>query len=500
MSNSLAQKQVVVIGAGVGGLATAALLAKQGARVLVFEKNSSLGGRVSVTKSQGFTFEMGPSWYLLPSILEDFFTQFGHKSSDFYRLARLKERAQIFFDDQSFIVPQAQNDLESLFENWEQNGGVKLRQLLGKSARMLQILKKSIFQSTFDQRTDYFKLETAKALWQLQLITNQFQTWSQLVNSHFSSAQSRQLLNQLFLPIGKSSQEIPVMYGALLAAQFRELQLYPMGGFGEVIRGIAQVGWEQGVATQTGEVEQIVVKNDCVSGVTVGGEFVPADVVVANTDFGYLQSELLPSGWRDERFSDWQSKKHTQSVIQICLGLKKKLPLLKHHNFFITDSRQTNILWGDINLETSATMYCVVPSQSDWQVAPTGGENLRIILPISSQISDTAALRQKIATQVIQQFEKKLQTTISDSIAYIRVVANQQSTVQFNSTPASMGGLALTFDQMLWKRPSQSSKLRGLFTVGHSLHPGAGIPLVLSGASQCATKVIADLNLRSERN
>lgn len=491
------QLRVVVIGAGVGGLATAALLAKQGHQVTVFEKNQVLGGQLAQFKTQGFTFDIGANWYLLPQVIADFFALFDHKPSDFYRLVKLPERFKFWpAGAAAYAIPQSVTELEELLERQEQNGRLKVRSLLGKTSQTLAKLSHEVFTQDFTYPHSYLQLKNWQTAWALQHTYNQVQSWSDLVGSYFKREATQTLFNLSFLPLSADTSQIPALYAALLAAQFQEKIMYPMGGFGEVARAIAQLGWEHGVTTHFQAVEKIVVKDGRAVGVMVGGELVPAEIVVATPDYGYIAQKLLPSAWHDDELA--RSATHTRQTKNwvVYLGVRRKIDQLAHYNI-VTAAKHLphQSLWSPItDLKTQPTMQCIAASRTDWQVAPTGHENIRLILPMSSAMTDTPAHRQQVVMAMIKHIESLVGQSIREDIVYQRVVVLPDMMTEANF--ALSGAMAVTAGQILHQRLKATSRqVAGLFYVGESNHPGPGLPLVLL-AAQIANRHIMQWGTR----
>ena len=227
-------KKIVIVGAGFGGLSTAALLAKEGHKVTVLEKNSSVGGRALSFTEKGFTFDMGPSWYLMPEIFDDFFAHFGKKTSDYYKLKRLDPSYRIFYDNQKPVdISANKNTNYKLFNKLEKDGGKKLKKYLKESKEIYETAVE-FMKKPYNYPKDYLDINLLLKAHKLKI----FESLESLVNKNFTSALARKILLFNIVFLGTSPNKAPAMYSLLAHADFGKGVYYPIGGFKKWLRGL----------------------------------------------------------------------------------------------------------------------------------------------------------------------------------------------------------------------------------------------------------------------
>jgi phytoene desaturase len=488
------QKTIVIIGAGIGGLTTAAWLAKAGFRVIVFEKNASIGGRAASFRSNGFTFELGPTWYGDVQVMESFFTQFGHRSTDFYRLKPLKERYTVHFDDKTTItVPTNFEEVKAEFSAWEQSGAQALSHLVAQSTRLQTRIQHDLWSRQLTELRQWMQPHLWWSYAQICLRQSPNTTVEQSLKKVFARSYLRSVLLAPLIASGLVIEQTAALYTASYFAQLDQIPVYPLGGMGEVPKAIAQVGWERGVQTQTNaEVEQVLITDGKAVGVEVNGERVGADAVIIASDYQQAEQRLLATSWRTVAPSYWQQSTQSKTVYTIFLGLKEKLSGLGHHTYYMKSGlQQVNRDHGWIS---QPEFYCAIASQTDWQAAPKGGETLRLSVVLDPSLTDTLTMRQKYFNHLLDHFETVMKMSIRDKIVYQRVFSQQQYASEWSSAQAASLGLLPTPAQFLWRRPqAKSAKVAGLYYVGQTIDPGPGLAQVMAGAARVSQQVSNDV-------
>lgn len=487
-------KTVAVVGAGIGGLTTAAWLAKAGYQVKVFEKNAAIGGRVASFRSSGFTFELGPTWYGNLRSLEDFFTQFGHRSSDFYRLMPLAERYTVYFDDQTkIVVPSDFGEVKAELAAWEQGGDRAISRMVAQYTKLQSLLQQDFWSRQLVEPNQWLTPEVGWRYVQLCLHQSPTETIDQALKKLFSRSYIRSVLLVPLAASGLVVEQVAALYTANYFAQFDQVPMYPSGGMGEIPKAIAQVGWEKGVQTQTNaEVERVLISDGKVTGIQVNGEHCAADAVVIASDYQQAEQQLLPSGWRSVLPTYWQNSIQSKTVYTILLGLKEKIAGLGHHTYYVRTNQQTSP--PEQGWVSHPDFYCTITSQTDWQAAPKGGEALRLSVVLDQSLTDTHTMRQKYFNHLLDHFETVMQVKIRDKIVYQRVFSHQQYLSEWGNAQASALGLLPTPSQLLWRRPpARSAKVGGLYYVGQTIDPGPGMAQVMVGAARVSQQVSNDV-------
>lgn len=492
--SSNAPKTVVVIGAGIAGLTVSAWLAKAGFRVIVLEKNPVIGGRMAGFRSNGFTFELGPTWYGSAQVIDDFFTQFGHRSSDFYRLKPLQERYTVFFGDRTQItVPAELGALRTEFSSWEQGSDRSLNRLVAQSTKLNEMLEGSLWRQQLSTPRQWLSPQTGWLYAQLCMRLSPTETLAKYVSRFFTRPQLQAALLAPILATGLTPEQTSALYSAHYFSQLDQAPLYPSGGMVEVPKAVAQVAWELGVQTQINtEVEKILVTEGRVMGVQINGEQLRSDAVVVASDYQQAEQHLLVSGWRTIAEKYWKASVQSQTVFSILLGLKTKIHGLGHHSYYVSMREpQATHISGWIE---HPDFYCSIASQTDWQVAPKGGETLRLSVVLDSGLGDTPAQRQKYFNHLIAHFESVTGVMIHDQIVYQRVFSHQHYVAEWGNAQSSALGLLPSPAQMFWCRPpSKSSKVAGLYYVGQTIDPGPGLAQVMAGALRVSQQIMNDV-------
>ena len=328
-------KKVVVIGAGFAGLAAAASLAQKGHSVTILEKNDGPGGRARQYKEQGFTFDMGPSWYWMPEVFEEFFQRFGKSTADYYNLIRLDPSYIIYFGkDEEMEVPAKMEDLYAMFESYEAGSSAKLKQFLDEAA-----YKYKVGMSEFVFKPSHSIMEFADprilmSLFRLQM----FSSISKAIRKLFKNEKLIQLLEFPVLFLGATPQKTPALYSLMNYADLALGTWYPQGGMHEIVKAMVSVAEEMGVEIKYNEeVQQIVVPNGHATQVITSGNTYEVDAVVGGADYHHLEQAVLPPELRNYKEAYWQKRTMAPSSLLFYVGIDKKLPGLHHHNLFFDE-------------------------------------------------------------------------------------------------------------------------------------------------------------------
>ncbi|MCX6747632.1 MAG: phytoene desaturase family protein [Candidatus Nomurabacteria bacterium] len=476
-------KKVVVIGAGFGGLATAADLAQKGFEVLILEKNEMAGGRARVFKNSGFTFDMGPSWYMMLEYFERFFQKHGHKSEDFYKTILLDPSYRINYEDGTVVEISA--DLEkniALFENIEKGAGQKLREYLKEAERKYHLSTELVLQKSVNNFFDFFSFDLLRKASGL----NVFQNLDSYVRKFFKDEKLVQIIEYITLFLGSSPKQLPAVYSLMNYADFVGRVWYPLGGMGKVVEAFVKIAEEEGVKIiYNQDITKIKVENNQAVGVYAGETFYEADIVISNADYPFTETVLLDKEWQsyDEKY--WQTKKISPSAFILYIGLNKKLKNARHHNYFFRkdwakhfDSVFENPAWED-----KPSYYLCVPSISDPSVAPEGHENLFFLVPAAPGLADDGAFRKEYRDKMMRELESLLGEKIEDNIVYERIYSQSDFEKDYHAHKGTALGMALSLMQTGFFRPhNKSKKVKNLFYAGQYTHPGCGMaPCIISG-------------------
>lgn len=487
---ALGDKKVLVVGAGFAGLATAALLARQGFEVVVLEKNDRPGGRAQVYEKDGFRFDMGPSWYLMPDIFERFFRQFGREPSDFYELRRLDPSYRVFFGPDDWVdVSSDFEDNVRLFESHEAGAGERLREYVRVAEYQYRAAIGEFLYKDYRSLFDFFTRKTMVEGRKLHV----FESLDKYAKRFFKSERLRRILEYSMVFLGGSPSNTPAMYSLMSHVDFNLGVWYPDGGIGSVVRALQTVGEQQGVRYEFGsEVRRIAVEGSrAVAVETVQGTH-RADAVVVAADYAHAELNLLDEAHRTygERF--WRKRTWAPSALLMYLGLDQPVPKLLHHTLSFEhdwvehfDAIFRAPAWPD-----KPSYYLCCPTKTDPSVAPPGHENLVVLVPVASGLQDDNETRERFADQTLEALEGLVGTSVRDSIVCKTIFSQRDFANVFNAHRGTALGLSHTLLQTAVFRPSQRSKrVSNLYYAGQYTHPGIGLPMALISAEIAASIV-----------
>jgi 1-hydroxy-2-isopentenylcarotenoid 3,4-desaturase len=487
------KKKVLIIGAGFGGLATAALLGKEGYEVTVLEKNSQPGGRAMIYEDKGFSFDMGPSWYLMPDVYERFFAEFGKKPEDFFQLKRLDPNYRIFFSKDEFIdIKKTVEENFATFEKLEPGSTEKFKEFLKLSEENYKIAVNDFV---------YRNYSSIKSVLDKELIMkgrnlNALEGFDHYLSKFFKSEKIKKIFQHTVISVGGSPKKIPALYAIMSHVDFNLGVWYPMGGMNRVHQALRTIGEEFHVTYQyDSPVEKIVVENSQTKGVIVNGNMITADIVVSNADYPYTETKLLEKKHQTYSEKYWSKKTIAPSAFILYLGIKGKVKNLQHHNLFFKDDWQEqfeNIFTKrEISDDPTYYIYICAPSKTDSSVAPEGNENLFILVPIAPGIEDTEEFRKDYSEKILKHVEEIIKEKISDRIITQKVHTINDYSSLYNAYKGTALGLAHNLMQSTILRPkNKSKKVENLFYVGQYTIPGVGVPMCLISAQLVKERIV----------
>ena len=483
-------RKAIVIGSGFSGMATASFLAKDGWDVTVLEKHDQPGGRARKMEVDGFTFDMGPSWYWMPDVFERYFNQFGKKVSDYYELQRLDPSYRVYYKDTLLDIPADFNALKQLFENIEPGSGIQLEKFMDEAAYKYKVgIEKLVFKPG-QSVTEFIDADLLSGIFKLDVFTS----ISNHVKKHFKNPLLRELMEFPVLFLGALPQKTPALYSLMNYADVKLGTWYPIGGMHKIVEGMYRLASELGVKFHfNAPVSELLVKNNTISGVKTNQEVFTADVIVSGADYHHTEMDLLPHASRSYSETYWQERVMAPSCLLYYVGLNKKLTDITHHTlFFDSDfSRHGHEIYTDPKWPSDPLFYVSATSVTDPSGAPAGHENLFFLIPIAAGLNqDTEALREAYFNRILDRYEQRIGQTIRPHIIYKKSYSVSDFRKDYHAFKGNAYGLANTLLQTAILKPScKSKKIRNLYFTGQLTVPGPGVPPSLISGEVVAKEV-----------
>ncbi|MEE1964417.1 phytoene desaturase [Flagellimonas taeanensis] len=478
-------RKAIVIGSGFSSLSASCYLAKAGFEVEVFEKNDTVGGRARQLVKDGFTFDIGPSWYWMPDIFDKFFADFGKTTADYYQLDKLNPAYKIFFEDDTLTIGDCMETICEEFERIEPGSSGPLRQFIGQA------------QENYDIAIN--KVVLRPGLSPLELVTKEtilrvdqfFKTISQEVRKRFKNQKLISTLEFPVLFLGAKPSNTPSFYNFMNFADFGLGTWHPKGGMYEIIKAMKNLAEELGVKIHTSSpATHILVSDAEIIGIRSQGNNHLADYVVSGADYHHSET-LLDKKYRQYSEEYWAKKTYAPSSLLFYIGFNQRLKNIEHHNlFFDTDfERHAQEIYDDPQWPSNPLFYANFPSVTDASMAPEGHETGFFLVPIAPGLEDTPELREQYFDIVMDRFERLTHQQIKNTIIFKQSFCVNDFVEQYNSYKGNAYGLANTLKQTAFLRPNlKSSKVRNLFFTGQLTVPGPGVP-----PSLISGKLVADL-------
>jgi phytoene desaturase len=485
--------KVVIIGGGIGGLSAACFLAEEGFDVELVEKNEDVGGRASVLEEDGFRFDMGPSWYLMPDIFERFFGKFDREPSDYYSLNRLDPNYSIFFKDGDRMdVPADPEEAADLFETYEEGAGEAFRSYLDKSEETYEIGMNEFVLKDRNNFRDYISLDVLRNARGISLIKKM----QDHVEQYFDNPKLQQVMQYTLVFLGGSPKNTPALYNLMSHVDFNMGVYYPEGGIYSVIEGMQELAEEKGAEFSTGEEVRQIDRADQKNIVKTDQREIEADAVVSNADYAFTETQLLPDEYTTYDEDYWNSKTYAPSAFLVYLGVDDELESLDHHNLVLPENWSPHFdkIFDSKEIPENPAYYVCNPSETDETVAPEGKSAIFILVPVAAEMKLSEEERQGFRDHVIQDLEENTGVEIQGKIEYEKIFAGEEFKERYNSFNGTALGIAHTLTQTSVFRPKQrSKKMENLYYTGQYTNPGIGMPMCLISGEHVAEKVVEDL-------
>ena len=480
-------KKIAIIGSGFSSLSAAAYLAKKKFEVHVYEKNETLGGRARQLKKEGFTFDMGPSWYWMPDVFESFYNDFGKKTSDFYKLERLDPGYQVVFgENERILIGDSLEKIYSVFEKEEKGSSVKLKRFINIAKENYNIAIKDLVYRPGISPLELITPQTVKKI--KYFLSN----IKKDVCKDFQSPKLRQILQFPVLFLGAKPSKTPSFYNFMNYADFGLGTWHPEKGMYSIVMAMVDLAKSLGVKFYTNsEIEKICVDNDGrAKGIKINNKLEKADIVLSGADYHHSES-LLDLKYRRYSEAFWNKKTFAPSSLLFYIGLDKKINNVSHHTLFfdVDFDEHADSIYNNPSWPKDPLFYVNFPSISDPTMAPKGKEACFILIPIAPGIEDNKKLRDIYYQKVLDRLEKLTKQNIKDNIIFSESFCVNDFIKEYNSYKGNAYGLANTLFQTAFLRPKLiSNKVKNLYFTGQLTVPGPGVPpAIISG------KLVAEL-------
>ncbi len=495
------KKRAIVIGAGFSGLAAAASLAYKGFQVKVLEKHSMAGGRARKFETDGFLFDMGPSWYWMPDVFDKFFESFGKKTSDYYDLKRIDPSYRIYWDrTQPTDIPADMTALKNLFESIEVGAGEKLEEFLLDARFKYDIGMNDLVYKPSYSALEFAEMKIAANALKLQI----FKSFDKHSKKYFKDKRLLQLLEFPILFLGGTAKNTPALYSLMNYADMQLGTWYPMGGMHKVIQGMQSLAEEMGVEFLFNQnVQKVEVKNGKVQHVETQDRIFDAEYLVSSADYHFTEQKLLDAESKNYSSKYWDSKVMSPSSLIFYLGLNRKVDGLSHHNLFFDEdfSVHADQIYKDPQWPDKPSFYVSCPSKTDPSVAPQGYENMFVLMPVAAGLNDDEETREHYFDLFLHRFEKLTGQSIRTNIIYKRSYAHRDFQQDYNAFKGNAYGLANTLMQTAFLKPSlKNKKVKNLFYTGQLTVPGPGVPPSIISGQIVASEIAKREGIMNNKN
>ena len=477
---------IAIIGSGFSSLAASCYLAKEGYDVTIFEKNETIGGRARQLKKDGFTFDIGPTWYWMPDVFERFFSDFGKLPSDYYQLEKLNPAYSVYFGKDDYIT--IEDTLEKIyvaFENEEKGSSIKLKKFIDNAQRNYDIAIKDLVYNPGVSPLELVTVETIKKLNQF------FSNIKRDVRKEFKNDRLAKILEFPVLFLGAKPSDTPSFYSFMNYADFGLGTFHPKDGMYQVILAMEALAKELGVTIKTeSNIEKILVENGKTTGLISNGEVFNTDIVLSGADYHHTET-LLDKPYRKYSEKYWSKKTFAPSSLLFYVGFDKKLKNVNHHTLFFDVDFDTHAeaIYDDPKWPENPLFYASFPSKTDDSAAPKDKEAGIFLIPLAPGIEDTDELREIYFEKIMTRFEALTSQKIKNHVIFKESFCINDFVKDYNSYKGNAYGMANTITQTAFLRPKlKSSKVKNLFFAGQLTVPGPGVP-----PSLISGKLVAEL-------
>lgn len=494
----MSKQHVIIVGAGIGGIATAALLGKAGYRVSVYEKNARPGGRADTFSKKGFTFDMGPSWYLMPEVFKHFYELVDENVAKQLILKKLDPAYKVFFEGEVAPITITSNKKKDskTFETIETGAGAALNHYVSRGEKIYNLSLKHFLYSNFTSVRDFIKKDIVANIGTMGVLA--FMPIDRYVSRFVRDIRLQQILEYPMVFLGTSPFNAPALYSLMSALDFREGVFYPQGGIYKIIESLVAVSKKYDVTYYFNTpVEKIMSSREKATGVRlVNKRTIDADIVISNADLHFTENTLLVPTDRSYPESYWHKKQAGPSALLMYLGIKGTLPNLEHHNLLFADAWKQNFtaIYQDKTFPQPASLYICKPSGIDPSVAPRGYENMFVLVPLPAGKTMSVRKQAELSELYLDQIATMIGVPdLKKRIAFKEFFGPSDFMTKFHSWQSTaLGPSHILRQSAMFRTPNKSRKLHNLYYVGGSTTPGIGLPMCLIGAELIYKRLAGD--------
>ncbi len=483
-------KKALIIGSGFSGLASACCLAQEGFDVTVVEKNDTLGGRARKFEAEDFLFDMGPSWYWMPEVFDQFFERFGKKVSDYYELKRLDPSYRVYFEDEYVDIPANMGALYTFFEEHEPGSSKSLKKFLDEAEYKYRVGMDEFAWKPGHSISEFVDIRLVKSLFKLQM----FSSIDKQIKGLFKNPKLIKILEFPVLFLGATPSDTPGLYSLMNYADLKLGTWYPMGGMHKVIEGMVRLAEELGVRFETKTpITGVTVSSKKVQSADSEKKSFPCDYLVASADYRHMDQQIIPKEYRNYSENYWNSRKMAPSSLLFYLGLNKKVEGIKHHNLFFDADFELHAeeIYTSPKWPSKPLFYACCPSKTDSSVAPEGSENLFLLVPLAPDLKDNPKLHDKYFNIICERIFEKTGTDIKPLIKYKRSYCIDDFKNDYNAFKGNAYGLANTLLQTAFLKPKLKNRhLENVYYTGQLTTPGPGVPPSLISGQVVASEIL----------
>ena len=490
------QKKAVIVGAGVGGIATAAFLAQNGYAVEVFEKNANPGGRCGQMIQNGYRFDLGATILLMPSLYRQVFTALGLDLERDLEATSLDPVYKLFFGDGTdLLFTRDPEKMKAQLEAIEPGSFQKFNEYVSEGYQFFNLSMNELLGKNFYHLFEFVNWKSIRMLFKLKAWVNH----ASYIRRYFKDPRLQMAFTFQNIYVGQSPYSAPAFFSMLPGTEITEGALFPKGGMHRIVEKLLSVAEVRGVRFQYKKtVSKIVVSGDKTEGIQLDdGTFVEADLVIANADLPYIYSELLPDKKASNRL---KKRKYSCSAFVFHWGVDKIYPQLGHHSVFLNEPYKQGLekIFNEKSLSGHPSFYIHAPVRTDKSAAPPNHDTLSVIVPVAHLDpkfdQDWNNLKQIARAGVMDRLKEAGMDDIEEHIKFEICYQPKTWESAVNVTRGSVfGSLGHTIFQMGYFRPhNRHKKYKNLYFVGGSTHPGNGIPLVLLSAKLTSERILKE--------